>query len=168
MRGRLGGGAAAGSVLCCVLGCVVCCAVLRCVVFVAVGGEVPFSPRPTDQRQPPPHTPHSTQRRRPPKTAPPHSGNYDAFVRSSEERLRNEEKAAESAALRRQHVQAFIDKFRFNAKRASLVQSRIKALERMAEVRSWWGGCGRGGGGREVAQVRGAGPGAASRRPSSA
>jgi ATPase subunit of ABC transporter with duplicated ATPase domains len=30
--------------------------------------------------------------------------------------------------------QAFIDKFRFNAKRASLVQSRIKALERMAEV----------------------------------
>lgn len=30
--------------------------------------------------------------------------------------------------------QAFIDKFRYNAKRASLVQSRIKALERMAEV----------------------------------
>jgi transposase-like protein len=30
-------------------------------------------------------------------------------------------------------VQAFIDKFRYNAKRASLVQSRIKALER--EVR---------------------------------
>lgn len=30
--------------------------------------------------------------------------------------------------------QAFIDKFRFNAKRASLVQSRIKALERMAEM----------------------------------
>jgi hypothetical protein len=31
-------------------------------------------------------------------------------------------------------TQAFIDKFRYNAKRASLVQSRIKALERMAEV----------------------------------
>ena len=31
-------------------------------------------------------------------------------------------------------MQAFIDKFRFNAKRASLVQSRIKALERMADV----------------------------------
>ena len=28
-------------------------------------------------------------------------------------------------------LQSFIDKFRFNAKRASLVQSRIKALERM-------------------------------------
>jgi ATPase subunit of ABC transporter with duplicated ATPase domains len=42
------------------------------------------------------------------------------------------------------HPQAFIDKFRFNAKRASLVQSRIKALERMAEVQvrqSWPRSC---------------------------
>ena len=30
-------------------------------------------------------------------------------------------------------VQAFIDKFRFNAKRASLVQSRIKAIERLGQ-----------------------------------
>lgn len=30
--------------------------------------------------------------------------------------------------------QAFIDRFRYNANRAALVQSRIKALERMAEV----------------------------------
>lgn len=29
------------------------------------------------------------------------------------------------------HVQEFIDKFRYNAKRASLVQSRIKALQKM-------------------------------------
>ena len=31
-------------------------------------------------------------------------------------------------------MQAFVDKFRYNAKRASLVQSRIKAIERMADV----------------------------------
>ena len=31
------------------------------------------------------------------------------------------------------HLQAFIDKFRFNAKRASLVQSRIKAIERLGQ-----------------------------------
>ena len=31
-------------------------------------------------------------------------------------------------------AQAFVDKFRYNAKRASLVQSRIKAIERMADV----------------------------------
>ena len=30
--------------------------------------------------------------------------------------------------------QAFIDKFRYNAKRASMVQSRIKALERLEEL----------------------------------
>ena len=63
-----------------------------------------------------------------------YKGDYSAFVRTSAERLANAHKAAESAAVRRAHVQAFIDKFRFNAKRASLVQSRIKALERMAEV----------------------------------
>ena len=39
----------------------------------------------------------------------------------------------------RAHIQAFIDKFRFNAKRASLVQSRIKALERL------WVSCTHGG-----------------------
>lgn len=38
----------------------------------------------------------------------------------------------ESRWLRR--LQAFIDKFRFNAKRASMVQSRIKALERLEEL----------------------------------
>ena len=31
-------------------------------------------------------------------------------------------------------MQAFVDKFRYNAKRASLVQSRIKAIERMADI----------------------------------
>jgi ATPase subunit of ABC transporter with duplicated ATPase domains len=40
-------------------------------------------------------------------------------------------KAGEAQDMRRAHIQAFIDKFRFNAKRASLVQSRIKAIERM-------------------------------------
>lgn len=31
-------------------------------------------------------------------------------------------------------LQAFVDKFRYNAKRASLVQSRIKAIERLGET----------------------------------
>lgn len=63
-----------------------------------------------------------------------YKGNYDVFVKTAAERLRNAQKAAEAQAAKRAHVQAFIDKFRYNAKRASLVQSRIKALERMAEV----------------------------------
>ena len=33
-----------------------------------------------------------------------------------------------------QHIQKFIDKFRYNAKRATLVQSRIKAIERIGVV----------------------------------
>jgi ATP-binding cassette subfamily F protein 3 len=33
--------------------------------------------------------------------------------------------------MKLEHMQNFIDKFRFNAKRASLVQSRIKAIQKM-------------------------------------
>jgi len=36
--------------------------------------------------------------------------------------------------MKRANVQKFIDKFRFNAKRASLVQSRIKALAKMKNI----------------------------------
>ena len=61
-------------------------------------------------------------------------GNYDTFESARSEKLRCDAAAAEGAARQRAHVQAFIDRFRFNAKRASLVQSRIKALERMAVV----------------------------------
>eukprot|EP00898_Chlorokybus_atmophyticus_P008045 jgi/Chlat1/8241/Chrsp77S07670 len=61
-------------------------------------------------------------------------GNYDTFEKTRNERLRNAAKAHESSEKARSHIQMFIDKFRYNAKRASLVQSRIKALERMAKV----------------------------------
>ncbi|KAK9804716.1 hypothetical protein WJX72_001738 [[Myrmecia] bisecta] len=64
-------------------------------------------------------------------------GNFDVFEKTAAERLRNAKKAAEGAERQRKHVQAFIDKFRFNAKRASLVQSRIKALERMADIETF-------------------------------
>lgn len=61
-------------------------------------------------------------------------GNYDAFERTREEQLKNQQKAFESNERARSHMQSFIDKFRYNAKRASLVQSRIKALDRMGHV----------------------------------
>ncbi|XP_052209500.1 ABC transporter F family member 3 [Diospyros lotus] len=63
-----------------------------------------------------------------------YKGNYDAFERTREEQLKNQQKAFESSERARSHMQSFIDKFRYNAKRASLVQSRIKALDRMAHV----------------------------------
>ncbi|XP_057520440.1 ABC transporter F family member 3 [Amaranthus tricolor] len=63
-----------------------------------------------------------------------YKGNYDTFERTREEQLKNQQKAFESNEKSRAHMQAFIDKFRYNAKRASLVQSRIKALDRMGTV----------------------------------
>ena len=61
-------------------------------------------------------------------------GNYDVFQKTAGERLKNARAAAESVEARRAHVEAFINRFRYNANRAKLVQSRIKALERMADV----------------------------------
>ncbi|GLJ41053.1 hypothetical protein SUGI_0849910 [Cryptomeria japonica] len=63
-----------------------------------------------------------------------YKGDYDTFERTRDERLRNQQKAFESNERTRAHMQAFIDKFRYNAKRASLVQSRIKALDRVGHV----------------------------------
>eukprot|EP00250_Pteridium_aquilinum_P019406 c24419_g1_i1 orf=140-2392(+) len=63
-----------------------------------------------------------------------YKGDYDTFERTRSERLRNQQKAVEANERTRAHMQAFIDKFRYNAKRASLVQSRIKALDRVGHV----------------------------------
>ncbi|KAG9146939.1 hypothetical protein Leryth_005215 [Lithospermum erythrorhizon] len=63
-----------------------------------------------------------------------YKGNYDTFERTREEQMKNKQKAFESNERSREHMQTFIDKFRYNAKRASLVQSRIKALERLGHV----------------------------------
>ncbi|KAG0453055.1 hypothetical protein HPP92_025719 [Vanilla planifolia] len=63
-----------------------------------------------------------------------YKGDYDTFERTREEQQKNQQKAFETNEKARAHMQAFIDKFRYNAKRASLVQSRIKALERMGHV----------------------------------
>jgi ATP-binding cassette subfamily F protein 3 len=63
-----------------------------------------------------------------------YKGDYNTFEGTRAELARTLNRQAEAANVRRLQVQAFIDKFRFNAKRAALVQSRIKALTRMAEV----------------------------------
>lgn len=63
-----------------------------------------------------------------------YKGNYDQFEQTRTEKLRNSKKEAEAQKAKQEHMQKFIDKFRFNAKRASLVQSRIKALNRMEMI----------------------------------
>merc|ERR1719273_1917990 len=58
-------------------------------------------------------------------------GNYTEFMNTMSEKLKAQQREYEAQMEHRKHVQEFIDKFRFNAKRAPMVQSRIKALERL-------------------------------------
>lgn len=55
-----------------------------------------------------------------------YKGDYDTFVNVRAEAAKNQRRAYEASMAKKQHMQEFIDKFRSNAKRASLVQSRIK------------------------------------------
>lgn len=58
-------------------------------------------------------------------------GNFDSYVKHRDENIRNAMRAYHAYQEKRQHMQEFIDKFRANAKRATMVQSRIKAVEKM-------------------------------------
>ena len=60
-----------------------------------------------------------------------YKGDYDHYENARAEALRNNERQRESQEKTRAHMQAFIERFRSNASRASMVQSRVKALGRM-------------------------------------
>ncbi|CAG9537682.1 unnamed protein product [Cercopithifilaria johnstoni] len=60
-----------------------------------------------------------------------YKGNYAIFEKTMKEKLTQQEREYEAQQQFRQHTQEFIDKFRYNAKRASMVQSRIKMLEKL-------------------------------------
>lgn len=63
-----------------------------------------------------------------------YKGNYTEFYNSMVEKLKAQQKEYDSQMEYRKHVQEFIDKFRFNAKRAPMVQSRIKMLEKLPKL----------------------------------
>ncbi|KAH9089799.1 hypothetical protein LEN26_019041 [Aphanomyces euteiches] len=60
-----------------------------------------------------------------------HRGNFASFEATQEEHLRNQRKAYDAQQMKIAHMQEFIDRFRCNAKKAPLVQSRVKALEKI-------------------------------------
>lgn len=64
-----------------------------------------------------------------------YKGHYDIFVRAKAEKMRNQLREYEAQQQLRQHTQEFIDRFRYNAKRAALVQSKIKMLEKLPEIK---------------------------------
>jgi len=67
------------------------------------------------------------------KTLKLYKGNFDSFEKTKKEHLKNQIKEWERYKAERAHMQEFVDSFRYNAKRASLVQSRIKAIEKLEE-----------------------------------
>lgn len=57
--------------------------------------------------------------------------NFDSFYASREERIKNQRREYDNQMAYRKHLQAFIDKFRYNAAKSSEAQSRIKKLEKL-------------------------------------
>lgn len=57
--------------------------------------------------------------------------NFDNFYATREERLKNQKREYENQMAYRQHLQQFIDKFRYNAAKSTEAQSRIKKLEKL-------------------------------------
>lgn len=62
-------------------------------------------------------------------------GNYAQFLATREERLKNQQREYEAQLQYRQHLQAFVDRWRYNANRAPQAQSRLKILEKLPDLR---------------------------------
>ncbi|XP_048750945.1 ATP-binding cassette sub-family F member 3-like [Ostrea edulis] len=62
-------------------------------------------------------------------------GNYESFNKTREERQKSQQKEYEAQKEYRDHIQVFIDRFRYNANRASQVQSKLKLLEKLPELK---------------------------------
>ncbi|KAH9271545.1 hypothetical protein BASA83_006151 [Batrachochytrium salamandrivorans] len=58
-------------------------------------------------------------------------GSFSHFVVTRAERKRNQIREYEAQLQYRQHLQAFIDRWRYNAKRSAQAQSKIKVLEKL-------------------------------------
>ncbi|XP_058489039.1 ATP-binding cassette sub-family F member 3 [Solea solea] len=62
-------------------------------------------------------------------------GDFENFIKTKEDRLKNQHREYEAQLQYRQHIQVFIDRFRYNANRAAQVQSKLKLLERLPELK---------------------------------
>ena len=63
-----------------------------------------------------------------------YKGNYLDFERDRAEKIKNNHRLHEAQVKKMAHMQEFIDRFRYKAKRANLVQSRIKQMNKMEIV----------------------------------
>ena len=60
-------------------------------------------------------------------------GNYDVYEGTRKEMLLVQQRQHDAQTAKLAHMQEFVDKFRYNANRAALVQSRLKAIEKEQE-----------------------------------
>jgi ATP-binding cassette subfamily F protein 3 len=63
-----------------------------------------------------------------------YTGNYDFYLRQKTERREQLEAAARNQRERIEQLEAFINRFRYQATKAKQVQSRVKELERMERI----------------------------------
>jgi ATP-binding cassette subfamily F protein 3 len=61
-------------------------------------------------------------------------GNFSSFESTREERHKQALREYESQMQYRQHLQSFVDRWRYNAKRAAQAQSKMKILEKLPEI----------------------------------
>ena len=59
-----------------------------------------------------------------------YTGNYTSFERQRAEKLAQQQASYEKQETQKQHMQSYIDRFRYKASKAKQAQSRIKALEK--------------------------------------
>lgn len=60
-----------------------------------------------------------------------YKGNYSQFERQRAEHLAQQQSEFEKAQVMRQHLQKYVDRFRYKASKAKQAQSRLKAIEKL-------------------------------------
>eukprot|EP01083_Nonionella_stella_P076863 209611_1 len=68
------------------------------------------------------------------KTLTYYKGNFSTFMDVRDRKYKQQQKDYENQQNEIAHIKSFIDKFRYNAKKASMVQSRVKLLRNMKRV----------------------------------
>jgi ATP-binding cassette, subfamily F, member 3 len=63
-----------------------------------------------------------------------YTGNYTSFERQRAEKLVQQQSSYEKQQAQMDHMQSYIDRFRYKANKAKQAQSRIKALEKMEQL----------------------------------
>ena len=63
-----------------------------------------------------------------------YNGNYETFAKTRAARLAHKEAEVKKQNLRRQHLQSYVDRFRYKADKAKQAQSRLKLLAKMEPI----------------------------------